>query len=74
VVNVGAIEQRIQTLENEIHQTQATPSSRFELANLYLCVGKSKAAKEQYKVLKDIDPVLAAELTKLMIKHGVRSK
>src|SRR5262245_11936698 len=46
------------------------PIKRFELANLYLCDGRLRAAKEQYRILKNIDPELADELLKLIKKHS----
>jgi hypothetical protein len=46
------------------------PIKRFELANLYLCDGRLGAAKEQYRILKNIDPELAEELLKLIKKHS----
>jgi len=37
-----------------------------------LWVGKREAARAQYRILKDSDPVLAEELLKLIKKHGNR--
>jgi tetratricopeptide (TPR) repeat protein len=72
LLKTGDIEENIESLENEVSRNQASPIRRFELANLYLWVGNSKGANEQYKVLKEIDPNLAAELTELIKKHRVR--
>jgi DNA-binding helix-hairpin-helix protein with protein kinase domain/Tfp pilus assembly protein PilF len=72
LVKVGQIKDAIGSLERDIGQNRATPNNRFELANLYLWVGNQKGVNNSYKVLKEIDPVLAAELTTLIRKHQLR--
>ncbi len=66
------LRREIRALETDAGFLDGGPIKRFELANLYLCVGWMEAAKEQYRLLKNSDPSLAKELLKLMKKHGVR--
>jgi tetratricopeptide (TPR) repeat protein len=63
------IHTEIKDLENHMGDFDSEPIKRFELANLYLCDGRPKAAKEQYRILKKSDPELANELLKLIKKH-----
>jgi DNA-binding helix-hairpin-helix protein with protein kinase domain/Tfp pilus assembly protein PilF len=72
-VRVGEALNTVQSLEHQIGISQNNALKRFELANLYLCIGNQKGAKYQYQILKDTDSALAEELTKLMKKHGVRT-
>jgi DNA-binding helix-hairpin-helix protein with protein kinase domain len=71
-VRTGTAEQRIGELRRLLTQPLILPLERFELACLYLWIGKPKGASEQHRILKQIDPELAAELSKLMKKHGIR--
>ncbi|MGE0133305.1 MAG: tetratricopeptide repeat protein [Blastocatellales bacterium] len=71
-VRLGKAEQRIEELKALLKQPPELPVERFELACLYLRVGKQKAAGEQYRILKDSAPELTEELMRLMKKHGLR--
>src|SRR5262249_31022758 len=72
LVKVGEIQQVIQALEKDVELAPGFYINRFELANLYLWVGKQKAAKAQYEILNQNDPELAKELMKLMKRHAGR--
>ncbi len=72
LVKTGEVHQEIKALDADIEIYPGVPLKRFELANLYLCVGYNKAAKMWYQYLRDNDPELARVLKKLMKKHGVR--
>lgn len=81
----GEIETHTTLLENAVKESESQKtrttefldkvlaSTRLELANLYLEVGKTKEALEQYQKLKWSNPALAAALKKLMARHGVRA-
>jgi len=47
---------------------------RLELASLYLWVGKREAARAQYKILKDSNPALAEELSKLILLKPIKTR
>ncbi len=72
LVRIGVAEAVIETLENSLKSSPDLTVERFELANLYLWVGKRNAARAQYEILKDSYPLLAEELLKLMRKHDAR--
>jgi tetratricopeptide (TPR) repeat protein len=69
---MGKAEAAIESLENSLQNAPDLTVERFELANLYLWVGKRKAAMAQYEILKDSDPLLAEELRKLMRRRDAR--
>jgi DNA-binding helix-hairpin-helix protein with protein kinase domain/Tfp pilus assembly protein PilF len=69
LTRLGEAEATIEALENGLRVYPELTVERFELANLYLWVGKRKAAKAQYEILKERDEKLAEELRKLMIKE-----
>jgi len=72
LARMGKAEAAIKSLENDLKNSPGLTIQRFELANLYLWVGKPKAAGAQYEILKNSDPFLAEELRKLMRKHNAR--
>jgi tetratricopeptide (TPR) repeat protein len=69
LARTGYIHTEIQLWESSIAFRDGDPITRFEVAILYLCAGRMDAAKEQYRLLKKIDPSLAKELLNLMQKH-----
>ncbi len=73
LARLGAAEAAIEALEKSLVISPEMTLGRFELATLYLGSGKNKEAREQYKILKEVDPALAEELRKLMKKHGIRT-
>jgi DNA-binding helix-hairpin-helix protein with protein kinase domain len=69
---MGKVEAAIETLEIVLNDSPDLTAERFELANLYLWVGKRRAAMAQLEILKKSDLSLAQELIKLMRKHDAR--
>jgi DNA-binding helix-hairpin-helix protein with protein kinase domain len=72
LAKTGYIHVEIEVLESSRAFLDGDPITQFEIANLYLCVGRMEAAKEQYRLLNNSGSALAKELLKLMKKHGVR--
>lgn len=70
--DLNDIDAVITSLENDLRTGQGKPIQRFELANLYLRVGKIEQAKQQYRQLKTRNKSLAAALKKLMAKYSIR--
>ena len=69
---LGEADEEIKSLEKSLKANPELIYQRFELANLYLSVGKNRDAINQYKIMKSNNNVLAEELRKLMKKHGIR--
>jgi tetratricopeptide (TPR) repeat protein len=70
--DLNDINAAITSLENDLRIGNGKPIQRFELANLYLRVGKIEAAKQQYRQLKTRNKSLAAALKKLMTKYKIQ--
>ena len=66
---LGEAETAIRDLEKSLEISPEMPYGRFELATLYLGSGKHKEAMAQYRILKDLNPMLANELLKLIKKY-----
>jgi DNA-binding helix-hairpin-helix protein with protein kinase domain/tetratricopeptide (TPR) repeat protein len=62
--------QAIAELEGRLKRRPNLTIERLELGSLYLWVGRQKAAKAQYEMLKESNPWLAAELMKLIKMHA----
>ncbi|MCI0337156.1 MAG: hypothetical protein L0226_06245 [Acidobacteria bacterium] len=71
MTRLGEADETIQDLELILNGNPDRSYERFELANLYLWVGKNEAANSHYQILREKNKVLAEELRKLMKKHGV---
>ena len=69
---LGEAGQMIVSVEDTLKYNPKGTLKRLQLGSLYLWVGKREAARAQYRILKDSDPVLAEELLKLIKKHGNR--
>ncbi len=69
---LGEAETTIEALEKSLKAYPGFTVERFELATLYLWVGKRKAARTQYEILMGKDKTLAEELRKLMENHRIR--
>jgi tetratricopeptide (TPR) repeat protein len=67
---LGEAGQMIVSVEDILKYNPKGTLKRLQLGSLYLWVGKREAARAQYRILKDSDPVLAEELLKLIEKHG----
>jgi DNA-binding helix-hairpin-helix protein with protein kinase domain/Flp pilus assembly protein TadD len=67
---LGEARQAIADLEGQLESAPNLTVERLELGILYLCIGNQKAARTQYRILKDLDPELAKQLLKLIRKHG----
>lgn len=72
VTRLGEARESIEVLKQGLRASADWNTDRFELANLYLWTGNYNAAKAQYRILKESDEMLAEELRKLMLRHGVR--
>lgn len=71
LAKAGDLHDEIQFLETDWRLINDLPIKRFELATFYLCAGRRKSAKKQYRLLlENGDFSLADELLKLMKKHG----
>lgn len=70
--DLNDIDAAITSLENDLRNGTGKPIQRFELANLYLRVGKIEEARQQYRQLKTRNKSLAAALKKLMAKYSIR--
>jgi tetratricopeptide (TPR) repeat protein len=70
LVKLGDVYKEIRSLKTDREFLDGDPINRFELASLYLCVGRTGAAREQHRLIKDIDSDLAKELLKLIKKHN----
>jgi tetratricopeptide (TPR) repeat protein len=68
----GSADIAIEALRKELADNPQTAITRFELGALYLGCGRYKDARAQYKILKNLDPMLAEELRKLIEKHAAR--
>src|SRR5262245_17701925 len=67
---LGEASQSIELLEAILKGDSGLTVKRLELASLYLWVGKREAARAQYNILKDSNPLLAEALLKLMKKQA----
>jgi DNA-binding helix-hairpin-helix protein with protein kinase domain/Tfp pilus assembly protein PilF len=72
LTKLGEVQVAIASLENALKASPQLTVERFELANLYLWVGKNKAAIIQRNVLLSTNEALAKELSKLIKRHGSR--
>jgi DNA-binding helix-hairpin-helix protein with protein kinase domain len=71
LTHLGETNVWIRDWEKELARNPIAPLTRFQLVDLYLWAGDSKAAKRHYRVLKSQNPKLAKELLKLMRRHGL---
>jgi tetratricopeptide (TPR) repeat protein len=69
LARLGDAETAIKDLEKSLEISPEMTYGRFELATLYLGSGKHKEARAQYRILKDLDPMLANELLRLIKKY-----
>jgi hypothetical protein len=71
LAKAGDLHDEIQFLETDLRPINDLPIKRFELVTFYLCAGRRKSAKKQYRLpLENGDFSLAEELLKLMKKRG----
>ncbi len=66
---LGDAETVIKDLEKSLEISPEMTYGHFELATLYLGSGKHKEARAQYRILKDLNPMLADELLRLIKKY-----
>jgi DNA-binding helix-hairpin-helix protein with protein kinase domain/Tfp pilus assembly protein PilF len=71
---LGEATQSIELLEAILKGDPGLTVKRLELASLYLWVGKREAARAQYKILKDSNPALAEELSKLILLKSIKTR
>jgi DNA-binding helix-hairpin-helix protein with protein kinase domain len=66
---LGRLRGVIAELEAQPAYLEREPLNRFRLGIFYLCIGRTEAAKEQHRLLENVNPPLARELDKLIKKR-----
>jgi DNA-binding helix-hairpin-helix protein with protein kinase domain len=71
LVQLGAAEKVMPSLEQQLTPGKSSPWVRFELGTLYLLTGRTDAAKAQARLLKAENPLAATDLLELINQqHG----